>query len=231
MLIRRAIPIPTFCGSRTLRPQVGNNPTRAWVSAKRARSEPIRMSQYSASSSPPVTAAPLMAPITGLLIGGHLGEISGNSVVSPSSLRSKPAQNTGSAPVRITTSTPSSASASRRAAKNCVRSAFDNALRDSGRLSVRVRTRSPVSMSRMSAKMSDAMATPYRCRAEPIHPGVVRPRVLRPAESATRIHRVARCGWTQPCAGRARPTPRCPDCARSGDDSHRRSAPGYVTRR
>ena len=105
------------------------------------------MSQYSASSSPPVTAAPLIAPITGLVIGGHCGEMSGRSVESPSSLRSSPAQNTGSAPVRITTSTASSASASRSAAKNCVRSADDSALRDCGRFSVRVRTRSVVSMS------------------------------------------------------------------------------------
>ena len=160
MLIRRAIPMPTFCGSRTLKPQVGSNPTRAWVSANLARSEAIRMSQYSASSRPPVTAAPLMAPITGLVIGGHFGEMSGNSVVSPSSLRSSPAQNTGSAPVKITTSTPSSASASRSAAKNCLRNALERALRASGRFRVSVRTRSPVSMSRMSAEVSDAIATP-----------------------------------------------------------------------
>lgn len=57
--------MPTFCGKRTLSPQVGSRPTRAWVSAKRACSEAIRMSQYSASSSPPVTAAPLIAPIAG----------------------------------------------------------------------------------------------------------------------------------------------------------------------
>ena len=118
------------------------------------------MSQYSANSSPPVTAAPLIAPITGLFIGGHFWEMSGNSVVSPSSLRSKPAQNTGSVPVKITTSTPSSASASRSAAKNCLRSPLDNALRDSGRFSVRVRTRSVVSMSRMSAREGVAITTP-----------------------------------------------------------------------
>src|SRR6476661_3313599 len=89
------MPTPTFCGSRTDSPHVGSSPTRAWVSAKRACSEAIRMSQYSASSSPPVTAAPLMAPITGLVIGGHCGEISGSCDESPSSLRSRPAQNTG----------------------------------------------------------------------------------------------------------------------------------------
>ncbi len=77
MLIRRAMPTPTFCGSRTDSPQVGSSPTRACVSANRAFSEAIRMSQYSAISSPPVTAAPLIAPITGLDIGGHFGEMSG----------------------------------------------------------------------------------------------------------------------------------------------------------
>ena len=44
--------MPTFWGSRTDRPQVGSNPTRAWVSAKRAFSDAIRMSQYAASASP-----------------------------------------------------------------------------------------------------------------------------------------------------------------------------------
>ena len=97
-----------------------------------------------------LSAAPLMAPITGLPIGGHFGEMSGSSVVLPSSLRSSPAQNTGSAPVTMTTSTSSSASALRSAAKNWVRSAAERALRDSGRLNVRVRTRSVVSISRTS---------------------------------------------------------------------------------
>ncbi|PQM44709.1 hypothetical protein C1Y40_05133 [Mycobacterium talmoniae] len=115
------------------------------------------MSQYSASSSPPVTAAPLMAPITGLLIAGQRGEMSGRSVAAPSSLRSKPAQNTGSAPVRMTTSTVSSVSASARAANNRSRSAADSALRDCGRFNVRVRTRSVVSISRTS---SVVMASP-----------------------------------------------------------------------
>ncbi len=76
------------------------------------------MSQYKTSSSPPVTAAPLIAPITGLVIGGQRGEMSGSSAWSPSSLRSSPAQNTGSAPVRMTTSTSSSLSASVSAPKN-----------------------------------------------------------------------------------------------------------------
>ena len=61
-------------------------------------------------------AAPLIAPMTGVCIDGHRGEMSGSCVLPPSSLRSRPAQNTGSAPVRITTSTSSSAYASCNAA-------------------------------------------------------------------------------------------------------------------
>src|ERR1700754_2183182 len=146
--------MPTFWGNRTDSPQVGSNPTLAWVSAKRACSDAIRMSQYSANSRPPVTAAPLIAPITGLFIGGHCGEMSGSSVESPSSLRSSPAQNTGSVPVRMTTSTSSSTSASVSAPKNRSRSAEDSALRDCGRFRVRVRTRSSVVISRMSSVMA-----------------------------------------------------------------------------
>lgn len=94
---------------------------------------------------------PLIAPITGLVMAGHRGEMSGSAVCPASSLRSSPAQNTGSAPVRMTTSMSSSASASANAAKNRSRSAAESALRDCGRLRVRVRTRSSVSISRMSS--------------------------------------------------------------------------------
>lgn len=41
------------------------------------------MSQYRTSSSPPVTTAPLIAPITGLVIDGHRGEMSGSAVGRP----------------------------------------------------------------------------------------------------------------------------------------------------
>src|ERR1700757_3407915 len=122
------------------------------------------MSQYSANSSPPVTAAPLIAPMTGLLNVGQRGEMSGSAGCPPSSLRSSPAQNTGSLPVRITTSTASSASASARAVKNRSRSAADNALRDCGRFRVRVRTRPSVWINRMSSVISATVVSPT-CRA------------------------------------------------------------------
>ena len=61
---------PMRCASSTVRPQPGMTPTRACVSAKRARSEAMRKSQFSATSKPPVTATPLTAPISGLACGG-----------------------------------------------------------------------------------------------------------------------------------------------------------------
>ena len=51
-------------------PPAGMTPTLAWVSAKVARSEAIRKSQPRASSNPPVTAGPLTAPITGVVVRG-----------------------------------------------------------------------------------------------------------------------------------------------------------------
>jgi hypothetical protein len=120
------------------------------------------MSQYSVTSSPPVTAAPLIAPMTGLLSDGQRGEMSGSAVCPPSSLRSSPAQNTGSVPVTMMTSTSSSFSASARAPKNWSRSAADNALRDCGRFRVKVRTRSSVWINRMSSVIC---AAPPHCSA------------------------------------------------------------------
>ncbi len=94
-----------------------------------------------------------MAPITGLVSAGQRGEMSGSADEPPSSLRSSPAQNTGSAPVMMTTSTSSSVSASARAPKKRSRKAADSALRAWGRLRVRVRTRSSVLLSRISSVM------------------------------------------------------------------------------
>src|SRR6202008_3322913 len=46
---------------RAVMPPPGRMPTRAWVSAKTARSDATRKSQPSAISSPPVNTAPLIA--------------------------------------------------------------------------------------------------------------------------------------------------------------------------
>ena len=62
---------PMAAGSSTVRPQPGMMPTRAWVSAKRARSEATRKSQARATSKPPVIATPLIAPMTGVAMVGN----------------------------------------------------------------------------------------------------------------------------------------------------------------
>src|SRR5690606_40285392 len=62
---------PIAWASSTVSPQPGWMPTRAWVSAKRARSEATRKSQFSASSKPPVMAGPLIAPMIGFPMTGR----------------------------------------------------------------------------------------------------------------------------------------------------------------
>ena len=123
-LISRARRTPIAWGRSTVRPQPGITPTRVWVSPNLACSLAIRKSQLSASSNPPVTATPLIAPISGLVRRGkgpraplRAGAFSDPPPepelipVEPSSFRSSPAQNAGSAPVSTITLTSSSASA------------------------------------------------------------------------------------------------------------------------
>ena len=102
--------MPMSSGSRMLIPPPGTTPTRAWVSAKRARSDAMRKSHDMANSSPPVTAAPLIAPMTGVLWTGMRPKwapvpVCSRSVTECSSAerdrRSNPAEKAGSAPVRI----------------------------------------------------------------------------------------------------------------------------------
>src|SRR5262249_49627123 len=59
---------PTVWGRNTLIPPPGVTPTRAWVSPNVARSDATRKSQPRASSKPPVTAGPVIAPVTRLVI-------------------------------------------------------------------------------------------------------------------------------------------------------------------
>ena len=70
-LISRARRTPIAWGSSTDSPHAGMMPSRAWVSPNLARSDATRKSQFRASSKPPVTAAPLIAPISGLPSGGN----------------------------------------------------------------------------------------------------------------------------------------------------------------
>ena len=157
------------CGSSTVSPQPGITPTREWVSPNLARSDAIRKSQFSASSNPPVMATPLIAPMSGLVTFGNGPRVPVELRVpsaplppprlpadDPSSLRSSPAQNAGSAPVRISTSTSSSASASCITLGSRASSSLDSALRALGRLSVMVAMRSLTSSS-TGAAVSDVV--------------------------------------------------------------------------
>ena len=63
-------------------PPPGMTPTRACVSAKRARSDAMRKSQHMASSRPPVTVGPLMAPMTGVSCGGIMPERCGRPALA-----------------------------------------------------------------------------------------------------------------------------------------------------
>src|ERR1700722_3207346 len=135
-------------------------PTRAWVSANRARSDATRNVHWSAISNPPVAATPLMAPMTGFSITGRKrnrplvsrpgpcpsGRASTEGGASPvSSLRSTPAEKAGSEPVRITASTSGSLPAVPIASHNAYMSARFSALRASGRFRVSVAIRSSTS--------------------------------------------------------------------------------------
>ena len=122
-LISRARRTPTASGSSTVRPQPGMTPTRAWVSAKRARSEATRKSHVerqleAARDGDAVDGADhRLAWSRGR--GGSARRrrwrtgVGAPSRSVPSSLRSTPAQNAGSAPVSTMTSTSSRASARR----------------------------------------------------------------------------------------------------------------------
>ena len=137
-------------------------PTRACVSAKRARSEATRKSHVSATSKPPVTAAPLMAPITGLLVSGK-GRISASASLATTwrtsrsvlrLLRSTPAQKAGSAPVSTMASTSSRASQAAIASGSAAVSAGSSALRASGRLRVTTATPSLTSIRTTSSAIA-----------------------------------------------------------------------------
>ena len=106
--------------SRCDKPHAGAMPMRVCVSAKRAVGLAYSTSQASASSKPPVTAAPCTAPITGPLkrpsaaTGSRsatpLSPLPNEPVPDPSSFKSSPAQKARPAPVRMSTRTAGSAS-------------------------------------------------------------------------------------------------------------------------
>src|SRR5487761_100392 len=138
---------------------------RAWVSAKRARSEATRKSQLRASSNPPVTATPFTAPMSGFEVdntvrrpgdkepwsfeGPGATSTEGGSLSTPpscpSSFKSSPAQKAGSAPVRTTASTWSASSMAAIVRRSSWMSWRDRALRAPGRFRVTTATSSATS--------------------------------------------------------------------------------------
>jgi len=64
--ISLALRTPTARGSSAVRPHAATTPSRAWVSAKRARSDATTNDELRASSRPPLTHAPFTAQITGV---------------------------------------------------------------------------------------------------------------------------------------------------------------------
>ena len=102
MLICFARGTPIQRANRTVTPPPGCTPTRECVSAKRACSDAMRKSHVSASSSPPVAVAPLIAPITGFSVSSNSPRVGSSCACAntppslPASLRSTPAQNAGS---------------------------------------------------------------------------------------------------------------------------------------
>ena len=155
-LIRRARSIPMSWGRRMVSPPPGITPTRAWVSAKRARSDAMRKSQDRASSRPPVTVGPLIAPMTGVrwvasmpkcVTGLRMRSCWSTRRSVDSDFRSTPAQNAGSVPVSTMHPTSPRPSRSVTAASSSLCSSADSALRASGRFNVTVATRSSTSTS------------------------------------------------------------------------------------
>ena len=145
---------PTARGNNAVRPQAATTSSRAWVSAKRARSDATTNVQLSAISSAPVTHAPLTAQTTGVAVARSVapGLVAARTAVpAATSLKSTPALNTGSTAVTMIARVPSSASASSTSSQNRARMAAVSAFLTSGRLIVIVRTPSSSSTRRLSS--------------------------------------------------------------------------------
>ena len=174
-LIRRARSTPMRAGSLMVMPPPGMTPTRPWVSANEARSDAMRKSQPRASSRPPVTAGPLMAPTIGVAWPGsmpsrrtspsqRLARVSASSV--PRLRRSNPALNAGSAPVRTMAWIAGSWSSTSTASPRSTTSSAERALRFSGRFRVMTATgpRTSVTTSSLLIDVPPVLAAPAKGR-------------------------------------------------------------------
>ena len=134
---------PISRGRRTAPPSIRGTPKRRQNTPSVASSAITRRSHHSASSSPPATAWPSMAAMTGLLSCMREGPMGASPAASSRlgapaamALRSAPAQNVPPSPVRIATSQRASASNARMASASCRAVARSTALRAWGRCSV-----------------------------------------------------------------------------------------------
>ena len=142
-----ARPWPIMRGRRTVPRSISGTPKRRLNTPNIASRAAMRRSHHNASSSPPATAWPSTAAITGLLNCNHVGPIgpepfSSSAVLRPSatSRRSAPAQKLPPTPVRTAAQSVSSASNFLKASASAAAVAESTALRTSGRLMVTVRT-------------------------------------------------------------------------------------------
>src|SRR4051794_21260868 len=142
---------PISRGSRTVPPSISGTPQRRQKTPKTASVAATRRSHHRASSSPPATANPSTAAITGLsssIRGGPMGPGPERSssiwLPLPAAIaaRSAPEQNVPPAPVSTATVSSSSASKSRNADSSASAVARSTALRVRGRSIVTTRVRS-----------------------------------------------------------------------------------------
>lgn len=132
--------VPISRGSRTVPPSIRGTPQRRQNTPNTASSSATRRSHQSASSSPPATACPATAAITGLDSRIRVGPIgpSPSSVTwlprsVPSALRSAPAQNVPPSPHSTAARASGSDSNSRKAVASSAAVGPSTALRTPGR--------------------------------------------------------------------------------------------------
>lgn len=138
---------PISRGSRTVPPSINGTPQRRQNTPSVASDSATRRSHQSASSSPPATAYPEIAAITGLLSVIRVGPIgpspSGSTRLPlgvPIALRSAPAQNVPPAPQSTATAASGSASKARNASASARAVGPSTAFRASARSSTTVVT-------------------------------------------------------------------------------------------
>lgn len=138
---------PIRRGSRTVPPSTRGTPQRLQNTPKTASCSATLRSHQSASSSPPATACPETAAMTGLVSRIRVGPIGPSPSASalllrsvPMPLRSAPAQKVPPSPHRTATDASLSASNRRKASASPSAVGPSTALRTSGRLSTTVKT-------------------------------------------------------------------------------------------